>query len=358
MIKQRLSPQKGFTLVEILIAMAIASFVIGLLFNGIFQVNRMMKKNDTRINMTRRAALVLHQFQKDIMGVFVPLEAQPKEEKPETKDSTTTTTQQNSQQAAQKSPSKKKKDSKPLTKIFYGTNKNKNLDLLTFITNNILEIYWSDRAGKARPKIARVVYRLVKDQNEKDSYTLLRQESSTLDFDAFKLDTTKKIRAYELISGIKELSIKYMVKEEEKRDKDKTVEKEEISEDTTNKKQEPKKFKTLKIWDLKKEKKEKKEKESEKRKVPNYVIIKIVLWDDVKESTATFNTTIPILPDFTPIIPDQDSQDSLDTTTTQTSTSTTNSPQPNTQQGEVNLQGELTNLLSLLKKDENKGATT
>jgi len=348
MIKQHLSIKKGFTLVEILIAMAIASFVIGLLFNGIFQANNMMKKNDSRIDMTQRAALVLHQFQKDIMGSFVPLEAQPKEKKAETTDSKSTTTASNPSQQPKKTPSKKKKDTKPLTKIFYGTTKNKNLDLLTFITNNILEIYWSDRAGKARPKIARVVYRLVKDKNEKDSYTLLRQESSKLDFDAFKLDTTKKIRAYELISGIKELSVQYMVQEEKKEDKEKASQNEEPSEDKTNKQQEPKKFKTSKIWDLEKEKKEDKEDKPEKRKVPNYVLIKIVLWDDVKESTETFNTTIPILPDFSPIIPEPDTMDSK---STQTNEKITTSQPNNQQQGEQNLQGELTNLLSLLKKD-------
>ena len=57
-----------------------------------------------------------------------------------------------------------KKPKKPLEKVFYSVNKEGNLNQLSFLTTNPLQVYWSSKAGSAKPRIARVLYTLKEEK--------------------------------------------------------------------------------------------------------------------------------------------------------------------------------------------------
>ena len=284
----------GFTLIELLAALAIASLALTLLFNSFFQTTRIVDRADDLISTSIRATVLQHQLEKDLMGSFIPVQAYKDEEK-EKKDK-----KDEAKKAEKKEPKKEKKERKELTKVFYGVNKAQMLDILTFITNNPMSAYWSDKLGKARPKIARVVYRLVEDKERKESYTLFRQEDYNLEFEAYALGSTKEIRSYEVVDGIKELSAEYTVMIEEEEEKEKKDEKAEPKKAEPSKKEEkPKKkkkitFKKFPEWNMEKEEQIPKD---IKRRIPNVVEIKAVLWDTKCVTTFPFTFSIPIIPD-------------------------------------------------------------
>lgn len=257
--------KRGFTLIELLAALAIASMVITILFNSFFQASRTVDRADDFISINMRAAIFQHQLEKDLMGAFIPVQAQ-------------------------KEDGKKKEPE--LAKVFYGINRGPMLDVLTFITNNPMSAYWGAQTGKAKPKIARVVYRLVEEKKRKGSYKLVRQENSNLEFNAYALDQKKEIRSYELVDGIKEISVKYMViLEPEEEKKPAAAEEKEIKKE---KKKKEIKFKTLTEWNMEKDVEISR---SIKRRIPNVVEIKISFWDVKSIRDVSFTFDIQILPD-------------------------------------------------------------
>jgi len=265
--------KRGFTLLELLAALAITSVVITLLFNSLFQTTQIVDRSDNLININTRAILVQHQLEKDLMGTFLPVQSfkeKEEEKKPE------------------------KKESKKLTKVFYGINRGPILDILTFITNNPMSAYWGKQTGKAKPKIARIVYRLVKDKEIKESYTLLRQEDSNLEFNSYGLGIgPKEIRSYALADGIKELSVNYKVILEPEEKKEKQEDKKTTAAKAPTAKKEIK-FKTLDQWNMEKEMPK-----DIKRRIPNVVDVKISFWDDKGQRDVPFEFSIHIIPETT-----------------------------------------------------------
>ena len=89
-------------------------------------------------------------------------------------------------------------------------NKEGNIDQLSFITTNSLQVYWSDKAGSAKPRIVRVLYMLKEEptKDAKKSYSLIRQESNNLEFDPIAKGG-KDISEYVLAEGIKSATIEY-----------------------------------------------------------------------------------------------------------------------------------------------------
>ncbi|PKN03539.1 hypothetical protein CVU75_01750, partial [Candidatus Dependentiae bacterium HGW-Dependentiae-1] len=192
----------------------------------------------------------------------------------------------------EKEKDEKKKEA-PLTHIFYGANKGAQFELLTCITANPLTIYWGERVGGAKPRMARVVYRLIKEKGAPVSYRLVRQESySPLDWAAFSADGAKSIRQLELIAGIKSCTISYTVAAEKKSEKSEKVEK-----NTKKKKKKEYEYKESKEWKLpdKETEKEIAKKETEKKEkqkeLPDFVTMKLVLWDDAKVREVPFEFT-------------------------------------------------------------------
>jgi len=193
----------GFILIEVLLASALAAIIGVLLLASFDQINKSVMSVDSLIDVHSRATLVGRQMEHDIAGAFIPLE--------DTKNYV--------EKEDEKAPSSVP-EQKTLDKIFYGSSRDGQLNILTFITNNPLQVYWSDDIGQAKPCIVRVVYRLEHDGIEKDpkknSYKLMRQESTNLEFGDFSKDATSSIRAYELARDIKKLSISYKARSSDK----------------------------------------------------------------------------------------------------------------------------------------------
>jgi prepilin-type N-terminal cleavage/methylation domain-containing protein len=282
----------GFSLIEVIIASAVAALLGGSLFMAYYQTNRSTIAMENKIETHEKLALLVQQFEHDISGACIPW--QKKEKKKEGAAQ--------KEEAAQPAAQPQKKEEKKITHIFYSTNKNGQLDTLTFITNNPMQVYWSSRAGQAKPYIARVVYRLEPEKPRKkgaqvQSYVLKRQESSNLDFDAFKTsEDAQAIRAYEVIDNIKELKITFGALLEKKEAEQKAGAQKQAAEKKEKKKKKETEYKTFDDWNM--EQTQEKESESERRRVPHEVLVSLALWNDQQTKASPFNFTIAIEPDL------------------------------------------------------------
>ena len=265
--------KKGFILIELLLATLIASLIGGILFTALYQTNRFQAVIDNLIDVYTRATIVHNQLERDLMGAFIPVEAQleKKEEKKKEK-----------KEEKEKKVPPKRKEIKPINHIFYSRNRNGRLEFVTFITNNPMTIFWGAKTGKAKPKIARVKYTIQPEADRKDSFVLLRQEDYELDMSAFKQET-KKIRAYEVIDGIKDISVQFITLIE-KKEKENEGKEEKITRE----------YRTLSEW--KSEFKEATEKQKDLPRIPHFVEVKLSLWDNryQKDVTFVFTFALPV----------------------------------------------------------------
>ena len=192
--------KKGFTLIEIMIGMVIAGILSAGLLTTITQVADVQQTIAGITSIYGRLAIFQQQIERDLMGAFVPMQY----------DVLPTQTGQ------------KASEHKPLEKIFYAESKGKGgrLDYLTFITTNPLETYFGIKDVKLKPRIARVVYRLIPDPNNKLWYLLQRQEgTSDLSFGKYGKDAQGDFRAFTMIDGIRDISVQF-ISIEQKEDKE------------------------------------------------------------------------------------------------------------------------------------------
>lgn len=275
----------AFILLEIIIGIAIASMIGVALMNTFFQSNSMVQALDDIFLRDRRTSIMNHVIEKDVSGIFIPAHIPVKEKNAVSKPQKSTKPKTEAEIKAE-SEKKKVEAEKKLDKVFYAVHGGaSDLKTLSFITTSIVGGY-----GLARPRIGRVVYRLEEVKGEKNpkkaAYTLLRQESENLDYQAFKQDIPNPIRSFAIVDNIKKMSCEYGVYE---------------------KKDGKKELKILKEWladDKKKsagtkEKDGGKEKDNEKQPFPNVLMMHVTLWDAKKERDFTLDITIPILADHT-----------------------------------------------------------
>lgn len=212
----------GFTLVEVLLASAIAAIMTGLLFLVVRQLNSSVPIIDRRADIYEKAAILNAQLERDLSGITAPNEFYARQKTAKDKPEQPASAEQKKSDDQKKSEEEKKTKEtqettteqapkKPLEKIFYSTNKEGMLDQLSFITTNPLQIYWGGKSGSAKPRIARVTYSLQEEKNPrnnaKKSYRLVRQESPLLDWDQFKAD--QSIKEYTVADNIKSLTVEY-----------------------------------------------------------------------------------------------------------------------------------------------------
>ena len=108
----------------------------------------------------------------------------------------------------------------------------------------------------------------------------MRKESPHLDFEKAKRD--QRNHTYQLVDGIKTITLEYIAIEEEKESEDK--------------KAKPKKsIKKSKTWDKEKEEAPEEDKKKKIKKIPNYVRVALTLWDNQKKSSETFTVVVPIV---------------------------------------------------------------
>lgn len=312
--------RQGFTLIEIMIAVAIAAFMTTILFTALFQINKSVDISEAIITVHEKAARLQQLFERDLSGATTLLDNEPP--KKSDKDLTSTTTgdkqgqEKKDEKQAEKQPEKQEKKEKHIVKkIFNSTNKGGQLGELTFISNNPLLGFWapktsSGQAGKAKPFVVRITYQLKEDPTKPGSFILMRQESIPLDYEK------RSGRSYEVLEGIKNITIEYTSKTvktvEPKEEKAETKKPDEKTGDKDlTKKAEPKKEKTktevtyesgLGSWssDEKQEaeKDAKKEEPKEKRlPVPVFVKINVVLWDNAQQREYPYQFFLEIITD-------------------------------------------------------------
>ncbi len=262
---------QGYVLLELLISLVIAGMISAALIAAIMQLTDVDKATDNLTSIYGRLAIFQNQMQRDIMGAFVPTQYNPLHipKDPKATDD--------------KEPQK----IQPLEKIFIGTSQENTaqFESLTFITDNPLQIFAGVKNAAIKPRIARVVYRLLPGKR-KHSFTLWRQEGSTdLHFEKYKQDAQGEFRSFPLIDGIREMTIHYLLTEQASKKKD---EKEsEVS--YVHKRQTS--------WKDQEEKKDQKKYPGASPpypKLPHAVEIELSLWDIALASYKTYTMTIPI----------------------------------------------------------------
>ena len=264
--------KSGFTLIELIIAFTISTMIAAGLFMSFSQVQKSTKIIEKMLSIDAPIFTFSNQFEKDISGAFEPKFWFPKEE--EKKEQPQKTAEENKNKKPELSL--KKEEYQKIEKVFFSSNQNKNLKELTFITANPLQSY-----DNYKPRIARVLYKLVPDENNKDAYKLTRKESLNLDYAKIN---DKNIPEYDLISDIKSFSVTYIYPEQPKEEKNKPGE----NRPEEKKAEEPKEAKMLtsESWEYKEKDKEK---EGEGIPIiPEFILVKITIWDLYQETEASF----------------------------------------------------------------------
>ena len=291
-----LKKRTAFTLVEVLIALAISSFIVF----GMIQLYRnlvgFLDYSRDKMILNRKSCLLIDQIQKDISSSFVS---------------------KFQEEVAKKQPGKpaeevavQKKDKKKDQKYFVGEvydgeyrringKKWELFKSINFICTNPLQVY-----GERKPRLVRIKYELLKDKQrssrDKTSYNFIRKETYDLDNYDFKdseelkanekKDTKKHIiRIFTIAEDIKELYFEYV-----------SVKPQEEEKKTSRSKHEEEEIRSF-VWDLDfikknflKKKDEKKDDEQTDYIVPQKIDFMIVFWDEQLVRESSFSGAIPI----------------------------------------------------------------
>ena len=82
--------RQGFTLIEILVAIAISGFMATVLFTALFQINRSVNVTESLMTVNEKAARLQQLFERDLSGATTLLDNEPP--KQQDKDIKATTT--------------------------------------------------------------------------------------------------------------------------------------------------------------------------------------------------------------------------------------------------------------------------
>lgn len=304
----------GFTLIELLIATFIASILGALLFSALYQVNRFVPVVDNTTAIYEKASLINAQLERDFSGTTAPNEFYYRQPEPEKKKKQETEKKQDEEKKKTEEAKKKeageaeseekseKKPKKPLEKIFYSTNKEGNLEQVSFITTNPMQVYWTAKTGSAKPRIARVQYVLKEEKGTPKSYSLIRKESGNLEFEPIT-----KAQEQVLAEGIKSLTVEYTYYVPESPEKPKESKQEEAAKkESAAKAKEPKKRETKKTVEWIPQERTLREPQGERGReepsqlplTPQIVELKISLWDAQKKRSTPFTFKIRIPADI------------------------------------------------------------
>lgn len=177
----------GFSMLEIIIVMAVSTIIMTCLFEIYNQTSRNMQRVQRFVFQDSQIITLQSRFEKDVAGLTSIWFKQAELE--------------NLQAQQEKKPVSK--EFKKRSFYFYSVNKGEQLDLLTFLTTNPLQSY-----EKITDRFVRVVYALQPDPAHENLFRLMRKEISP----ATELIDEKSLQPgkfYELITGIKSLELSY-----------------------------------------------------------------------------------------------------------------------------------------------------
>jgi hypothetical protein len=293
---------KGFILLEVLVSILMSSFVFMSLAAGLFQLSKGLQTIDSVIDASTRASTLYTLLERDFIGTMIPVQAavaQQKKGKVGEKKSDTKAPEVKESPAQEAAQTAQKKE-KPITHIFYSTLEKENANLISCITSDPVPIYWSERAGKAKPRIVRVIYRLKPDPaiEKETSFVLTRQEGPQLDFDAYIKPEGSVPPEHVVISGIKSLRVNYgYIEEKEEEQKAPTDKKSAPAETPAIKKDQKREYKLKNDWPEPPKEESSAVKKESLPLIPSYADISLVLWDPLYKRDQTFSFVINFVSD-------------------------------------------------------------
>lgn len=268
----------GFTLIEIVISITLSSIVSLVLYNMLNQSTKVVDNVNSFINLDNKTAILYNQLDRTISGAFCPITELPKSNISTSTLVSTGTATNITQPKPDLNPEQKPQEKKKLEKIFYSENSGENLKILTLISTGALRAY-----GETGPKITRVVYRLVKDEQHNGFYKLLIQQNSKyLDLDILKPENSKT-RSYELATGIKSFKATYWARENQQNPQENSDKKNINKNIITEPVQEKINYIKLSEWGSKEML------EKYKQQIPEYIEFKIEIWDDNLKRSKILN---------------------------------------------------------------------
>jgi len=290
--------KRAFTLLELLIAISISSFIILGMVQGNRNVMRFLTRTRDIMTANRKVCLLFNQIERDLTTAFIP-ELKPLEKVPEKKE---TEQEEKSVEPKKEEPPKpppkekdKKKESKQKQNSIYfrstiyedfgrriNERKQELLKRITFISTNALQVY-----GKKRKRLVRIAYDLVEEKGrkkeEKKAYKLYRRETTDLKNVSFKQkeeDPRRQkhpIRSHLVADNIRGVYLECQAPRQAEKGKTVPEGQETISSFVWGKKKE-----TMGI-------------------VPQRVVLNIMLWNEDRSDSDLFSCVIPILSYPTPI---------------------------------------------------------
>lgn len=222
----------GMSLIELIIAFAMASILTTMLYQLFYQISSGARKSDAQASVVTELALVGDLIERDFSAAFIP-RPQPKkaEEKP----------------AAQ--------EEKAPQKWFYATQEAGRLKMITCMTTHHLAAF-----GESVPDAVRVVYTMEPSKTHADRFILKRQESAQTDLKDF---SSGKVRAYDLLADIGSCECTFYVRKEDDAQK-------------KEKKESKQEYLSFKEWDTDEQKK----KAGKGRELPHFMKIHATCSDD------------------------------------------------------------------------------
>jgi prepilin-type N-terminal cleavage/methylation domain-containing protein len=269
----------GFSLLEIVIAIAIGAIVSVLLYQATSQTARVVKTIDVLIDVHSELALFIDRVTKDVSGAFVPRIAidekeAPPEKKPEKKP----------EEKKPPSPEKKKETEHNVFVV-----QNMTLDekaprgssLFTFISTSPLSVY-----GEFVPRRVRIAYVIESQKDSKGLYKLVRYESTEIDLKKFEeKQRSNVIKGYSIVRNIKSLRVECYAAQEEA---------EQESQEKDKDKAKYKEAKPIREYERFTSWKSSERKKNKQSFLPEWVVLKGALVDARQKRELSYEVLIPI----------------------------------------------------------------
>lgn len=184
--------QLGFSSLELIMAMTISAIIMTSLLEIYNQVSRNMLRVERFVFEDTQLLALKNRFGKDLAGLsaiwFTQADLEAKRLAVDGYKNPLPTA-----------------DKKKTSQYFYSVNKDKHLDLLTFVTTNALQSY-----GFVQSRFVRVVYQVEADPAHAGMFRLMRKEI-ILPTENIDEQSLKPGKFYELVGGIKTLEMTYQL---------------------------------------------------------------------------------------------------------------------------------------------------
>lgn len=314
----------GFTLIELIVSLLIGALISISLTALLQQSYASQRKLEALTNLYGRASLIFTQLERDLMGATIPIEnilalederkkkggAKVKDGQKDTADKTKEPEKKDEQKGPQDSADAAKEGSKeppykPYERVFYAESRNNPSKLFfSWITHDPLQLYWGSTVGTARPRIARIMYRLEPHTDDKTVFKLIRSEGFDLSYAPYEKHTDAKYKGSVIAEDIKRIALTFFAVQE-KKDKDasggddKKVPQAKAGEQKKVEKPPVMEVHTAEQWEWPRPKKEQAEKDAQKDiqelpPLPQGVRILLTLWDPATEREVTFESAVYI----------------------------------------------------------------